>query len=338
MKRRFKVIRLGDKPFAPQSLVTEEQKEIEAAGGELVPVLPTKQESELIELVRDADGLTRGGGSNFITRPIIEAMPKCRGIVTISIGFDNVDVVAAAQHGIPVANVRGFCIEEVAHHAIMFMLALSKKLITLNNYIRGGKWDISLLYDIPRLSGKTLGLVAYGAIAREVARIATCFKMKVMAYDPFVDENDIRAQGVLPVTLEEIFRKSDFVSVHCPITNETHHLIGEREFGLMKPSAFFINTARGAVVDEKVLIEVLKRRSIAGAGLDVFEKEPIFQDNPLLKMDNVILTSHTASYSEESVRQSCIEGAQQMAQMLQGNWPTNLVNFEVKKKSRFPYK
>lgn len=338
MNEKFKVIRIGKEPFAPQSLVPEEQREIEEAGGELVAILPPKEESELIKAVRDADGLIRGGGANFITRPIIAAMSKCRGIVTVAIGFDNVDIVAAAEHGIPVANVRDFCVEEVANHTIMFILACSKKLIPLNSYIKGGNWDLSLLHDMPRLSGKTLGLVAYGAIAREVARIAKCFKMKIMACDPYADENVIRSDGVLPVSLKEILEKSDFISVHCPFTNETRHLIGEKEFNLMKPTAFFVNTARGAVVDEKALIRVLQNGSIAGAGLDVFEKEPIAKENPLLKMDNVILTSHTAGYSEEAVRDSCIKGAQQMAQMLRGNWPTYLVNPDVKGKSRFPYK
>jgi D-3-phosphoglycerate dehydrogenase len=184
------------------------------------------------------------------------------------------------------------------------------------------------------IRGQTVGLVGCGNIGRMTARKGQCFGLRILGYDPYVEKSLAGESGItLMTSLPELLNQSDFVSVHTPLNEETRHMIGEAEFKQMKPSAYFINTARGPVVDELALIEALQEKRIAGAGLDVFEMEPIAPDNPLLKMDNVVVVPHSASYSDAAIAEQPVNPAQEVARVLSGKWPNNPVNATVKPKA-----
>jgi D-3-phosphoglycerate dehydrogenase len=180
--------------------------------------------------------------------------------------------------------------------------------------------------------GQTLGIIGCGNIGRITARKAQCFGLKILGYDPYVDKSLAKESGITLVSLPELLKESDFVSVHALLNKETWHLIGEGEFKQMKPTAYFINTSRGSVVDEPALIKALQEKWIAGAALDVFEKEPVDSDNPLLKMDNVVVTPHSASYSDVAFKRLRTSVGQEAARVLSGRWPKNVVNKTVKPK------
>jgi D-3-phosphoglycerate dehydrogenase len=290
---------------------------------------PTRARDEdgLIANLHDADVVLVSGAP--MTRRVMENMPRCRGIVRYGVGLDNVDVPAATDLGIVVAHVLNFCTEEVANHVILLLLACAKKLLVLDRSMRDGRWGGIPAADYPAVFGQTLGIVGLGEIGRSVARKGQALGMEIIAHDPYVKEG----AGPLParlVRLEDLLRQSDYVSLNSPLTKETFHLIGERELALMKPTAVLINTARGPVVDEPALIEALRQGKIAAAGLDVFEAEPLPASSPLLKLDNVILTPHTAGISHESARTVRTEVGKAAADLLAGRWPRYVANRDVR--------
>jgi D-3-phosphoglycerate dehydrogenase / 2-oxoglutarate reductase len=301
---------------------------------EAVEIRPTS-EDELIALAKDADAIM-GGGGPFFSRKLMSAVPKCRIIVFYSVGFDGVDVQAATDNGIVFVNnpAREWCVEEVSNHAIVLLMACAKKLVMLDTSMKRGSWGDArkVLAPMAPIHGQTLGLVACGDIGRMTAKKAQAFNMKVIGYDPYADKAQTKAAGIELVSLPDLLGRSDFVSVHAPLAKETFHLIGEKEFKQMKPGAYFINTARGPIVDEQALIKALQQKWIAGAGLDVFEKEPTPPDNPLLKMDNVIALPHTASYSDAALAVQPVNPAEEVVRVLSGHWPKNPVNPNVKPK------
>ena len=331
MERQFKVVRV-DRISGLRATMVEETKELAKVNAELVGVDCTT-EDEIIEATKDADAIITGGAQ--ITRRVMEASPKCKIIVRYGIGFDTIDVNAATDNGILVVNIPHFCLEEVGNHAIALLLACAKKLVLLNNYIKKGRWAEvrGVLAPMGSIYGQTLGLVGCGNIGRMTARKAQCFGLRVLGYDPYLDKSLAKESGITLVSLPELLKESDFISVHTPLNKETHHLIGEKEFKQMKPTAYFINTSRGPVVDETALIKALQEKRIAGAGLDVFEKEPVDSDNPLLKMDNVVTTAHSASYSDASSKRCRTSVGQEAARVLSGQWPKNVVNKSVKPKA-----
>jgi len=291
-------------------------------------------EDELIALAKDVDAAM--GGGPLYTRKVIEALKKCRTIVTYSVGFDGIDVEAATENGMLVVNnpAREWCVEEVSNQAIALLLACAKKLTRLNDLVKKGAWRDSraILPPMVPVHGQTLGLVACGDIGRMTAKKAQAFGLKVIGYDPYADKAQVKACGIELMDLREMLGKADFVSVHAPLGKETFHLIGEREFRQMKPTAYFINTARGPVVDEAALIKALQEKRLAGAGMDVFEQEPTPADNPLLKMENVIVMPHTASYSDTAVAIQAKNPTEEVVRILTGHWPKNPVNPKVKPK------
>jgi len=261
-------------------------------------------------------------------------LPGRQVIVRYGIGYDTVDVDAATDNNILVVNIPDFCVEEVSNHAITLLLACAKKLVLMDSGTKQGRWGETKRAQSPMGSiyGQTLGLVGCGNIGRMTARKAQCFGLRTLGCDPYVDKSLVSEYGINLVGLPELLKESDFVSVHTPLNKETWHLIGEKEYKQMKPGAYFINTARGSVVDEVALIKALNEKWIAGAGLDVFEQEPVDPDNPLLKMDNVVVTPHSASYSDASFQRlrTCV--GQEAARVLSGKWPRNVVNKTVKPK------
>ncbi len=329
MEKRLKVVRIDE--TGSRAARVEETEELAKVNVELVGA-DCVREDEIIQAAKDADAIITVEAQ--ITRRVMEALPKCKAIVRYGIGFDTIDVDAATDNNILVINIPDFCFEEVSNHAFTLLLACAKKLILLNNGTKQGRWTEVKRAQSPMgaICGQTLGLVGCGNIGRETAKKAQCFGLRVLGYDPYVDISLAREYGVTLVNLPELLNESDFVSIHTPLNKETWHLIGEKEFKQMKPSAYLINTARGSVVNEAALIKALQEKWIAGAGLDVFEKEPVDSDNPLLKMDNVIITPHSASYSDDSFKRLRTMVGQEAARVLSGRWPKNVVNKTVKPK------
>lgn len=261
-----------------------------------------------------------------ITRKVIESLDKCKVIVRYAIGVDNIDVAAAEERGIYVCNVPDYGIDEVSNHAIALLLDCAKKLTYLAGQVKQGNCSYTTVKPLYRMEGKTLGLMGFGRIPRLVAKKMAGFGVHIIAYDPMMNEEQARELGVTPVSFDQLLRESDYLSVHCPLTADTHHLFNEAAFRVMKPTAIFINTARGAVVNEADLIHALEQGEIAMAGIDVTETEPIPVGHPLLKLDNAVVTPHVAWYSEEAVQSLQLKAAQEAARVLMGQPPLNPVN------------
>ncbi len=287
---------------------------------------------EVIEAARGAE-IVIAWGPTF-PREVIEAMDNVKAIVSSGHGFDKIDVDAAAEHGIMIANTAGFVSEEVANHALMLLLACAKKLIVVDRQVRRGDWwggPIGDLLPMPPLYKQVLGLVGLGSIGRATANRAQAFGLEVIAYDKYVPPwiaREVRVE--LVGSMEELASRSDFVSMHTPLNDETSHIADKAFFRAMKPEAIFINTSRGGTVDEKALIKALQTGEIAAAGLDVFEEEPAGAENPLFAMDNVIVTAHTAGLSSVSFPHAEQQVGQEIARILRGTLPMSLVNPDVK--------
>jgi D-3-phosphoglycerate dehydrogenase len=311
--------------------LSDEAEVIGKAGIELMDI-DAATEDEVIAKARDADVV-------FIvrtafTRRVFENLPKLRAVIRCGVGYDNVDVDAATDNRVLVVNVPDFCFEEVSNHAIVLIIACAKKLVQLDHALKTAGWKASrqVLDPMGSIWGQTLGIVGCGNIGRMTARKAKCFGLNVIGSDPYVDRNLAGESGITLKSLPEVMRESDYISLHPCLNRETFHLIGEKELALMNPSAYLINTSRGSVVDEPALIRALQDKRIAGAGLDVFEKDPIDPDNPLLKMGQVIVTPHSASYCEASFKRLRISVGQEAVRVARGRWPRNVVNKDVKPK------
>jgi D-3-phosphoglycerate dehydrogenase len=289
--------------------------------------IKTDNEDEYIEIARDADAvITRWGRK--LTRKIIMELEKCTVIGVSSVGVDQVDVEAATEAGIVVTNVPDIFIEEVADHTMMLLLASARRVKEIGEQVVQGNWLEARfpLTQQPRLWGQTLGLVGFGNVARAVARRAMPFGFRVIAYDPYVTELKMTGEDVEPVSFNELLERSDFLSLHTALNDETHHMLSVNEFEHMKDSVILINTGRGPVVDEAALIEALQEKKIAAAGLDVLETEPPQPDNPLLHMPNVILTPHCAPTNSRSWPETRRRVGREVALVLQGKWPRSCVN------------
>ncbi len=297
---------------------------------ELVRIQATKPD-ELFPAVANADALIVQWVK--ITSQVMDQMTRCRVISRYGIGVDMVDLEAATAHGIVVCNVPDFCIEEVSTHTIAFMLSLNRHLMLHHAHVKSGKWGGPSGGAPTRLSCQILGIVALGNIGREVAHKAGAMGVKVLGCDPYVKPEVAQALGIELVGLEELLRRSDYVSLNCPLTAETRHLIGAAQLALMKPTAYLINMARGPVVDQAALYQALVAGTIKGAALDVLEQEPPAPDDPLLKLDNVIFTPHTASWTAEAGEQLRRDATRNVAIFLQGQPPRFVVNPAVLKKN-----
>ena len=292
--------------------------------------LQTRIPEELIPHVGDADALIVQWAT--INREVIEAMTSCKVISRYGIGVDMVDLQAAGEHGIPVANVPDFCIEEVSDSTIGFIYDLSRRTVFLDRLVRAGGWGQSLptqLWPPPRLSGQTLGIVGLGNIGRAVARKAGSLGLQVLGYDPYLGPEQARDLGVELVDLDDLLRRSDFVTLHCPLNDETRGLIDAPQLARMKPTACLINMARGPVVVQAALYEALANRTITAAALDVLEQEPPDPDDPLLHLDNIIVTPHASSGSVAAVLQLRHDTAQNVVDALNGKLPRSIVNREA---------
>jgi C-terminal binding protein len=283
-------------------------------------------ESELIDYLPDADAIMLFHDISLVGESSFARAPKCRCVVRAGVGFNNIDLEAATRHGVIVCNVPDYGTEEVADHAIMFLLALARRLVPSLEAIRSGTWDYRTALGTPRLRGKTFGIVGCGRIGTATALRAKAFGLDVVFYDPLLRQGMDKAVGIRRVyQLDELLEQSHFVSLHCYLDQTTRHLINAQTLARMRPGAFLINTARGPVVDENALLDSLDSGHLAGAALDVVESEPL--DNERLRQHPfVLLTPHTAFYSVEGYIELRTKTAEEVRRILLGETPRNPVN------------
>jgi len=281
-------------------------------------------EDEVIEAAHDADGIINQYAP--ITRRVIESLKRCKVIARYGVGVDNIDVKVATEYGIIVANVPDYCVDEVSTHTIALILACARGITLLDRKRMEKIWDFTLAKPLFRTQGKTLGLFGLGRIARMVVQKALGFGFKIIAYDPYVSKVNIKVELI---EFSQLLSDSDFISIHAPLTDETRHSFGENELKAMKKTSYLINTARGPIIDEKALYKALKKRWLAGAALDVMEKEPPDWENPLLKLNNLIITPHISFYSEESYVELKTKTAKAVLSVLKGELPETIINPQV---------
>jgi len=318
-------------------MIPHDEADYREIGVEFIP-RPCQTEEEIIKAARDADFILTF--KKPVTRKVMEQLERCRLIYNIGTGYETIDMEAATEHGICVSYPDAYCSEEVAEHAMALILACARKLVRLDRAVRDGKWEsyekreirLNILPPMLPIKGKTLGLIGFGRIARRLVPKAKGFEMRVLALDPYVPASVFDEYGVEAVPLDYLLENSDFLSVHAAFTSDARHMLGAEQFQRMKPTAYVINCARGEFIDEAALYQALSRGEIAGAALDVIQEERMLPDHPLLKLDNVIITPHTAYYSEESLARMRRRPFEEIERMVNGQWPQWLLNTEVKKK------
>ena len=320
----------------PQPIEPEATALLEQAGCSIAVAADPKPET-VMPLMRDALGLILRTGIT-ITRDLIAAAPGLLIISRTGGGLDNVDVAAATEQGILVTSNLGVNTISVVEHVLSVMLALTKKLAVMDQAVRCGNFAIRY-QNLPRdISGKTVGLLGFGRIGSELGRVCrNTFGMRVIAYDPYLTEkkkDEYRDQASF-TGLEELLSESDVISIHVPLTDQTRNLVDEAEISKMKPEAILINASRGGIVNETALVKALQLNRIAGAGLDVFSKEPVPDDHPLLKLENVILTPHSAALTRECVTRMATEAAKCVIDVFAGREPQNVANRQVLESGRW---
>jgi len=320
-------------PIEPEAIALLEQENC------TITIAPSPKPEAVSSLLQEASGLILRTGIT-ITRDLMEKAPNLLIISRTGAGLDNVDVEAATERGILVTSNLGVNTVSVAEHVLSMILALSKKLIVMDQAVRSGNFGIRY-QNLPRdINGKTIGLLGFGRIGCTIGRIChQIFGMRVIAHDPYLtDQKKDECQSwVSMVQLRELLAKSDIISIHVPLSDQTFDLLGEAEFSLMKPDAILINASRGGIVNETALVKALKNNKIAGAGLDVFSKEPVPVDNPLLRLENVILTPHSAALTKECVTRMATEAAGCILDVFAGREPPNVANRQVLASGRWKH-
>jgi len=331
----FRVVLTARLPFVQDE---EECRKIEA---ELFPI-PCDTEDELIAATQDADAVLTNSPQPF-TSKVLSKLNKCKLIHNLGTGYDGIDVQAATDYGICVSFPGDYCVDEVAEHTVALILACARKVVRLDRVIR--RMETSIEHDsvaqpeirkiwppLFQIKGQTLGLIGFGRIGRLVVSKAKGFGFRVIAFDPYLPSNVFKESGAESVTLDKLLSESDFISVHAALTEENRHLLGIEQFKKMKPTAYLINCARGGIADEEALCTALANGYIAGAGLDVVTGESLSLEHRLRKLENVILTGHSAWYSEHSMSELKRRAYEHLGQVFRGEWPTWLLNPEVKEK------
>jgi phosphoglycerate dehydrogenase-like enzyme len=307
-------------------------RELRGAGLEVV--LPT-WDAQLTEegLLKHLKGITASlAGSEPYTRRVLETYPMLRVIARVGVGYDAVDMQAANERGVVVAIAPGTNQESVAEHTFALLLALTRTVVSQHNAIKAGNWPRHVTAP---LRGRTLGIAGLGRIGKAVATKGAAFNMKLLAYEPFPDEAFVRQHNITLVPFEKLLAESDYLTLHMPMSKDTHHLINRKTLAQMKPGALLINTARGGLVNEADLMQALKSGHLGGAGLDVFEQEPPGKSE-LVGMENVVLTAHTAGIDVQSRDDMALSAAQAIAALSKGEWPAHqIVNPEVRPKFKW---
>jgi len=322
---KFRVKYFGSNEV-PVALIKPILDEIDA---ELVIARP-KTDAEVAEAGRDADAIIMHGSVPF-TREVIAQLKRCKVVCRTGVGVDRMDLRAAEEFGLKVCNAAGCNSIEVAEQTIGLLIAVCRKLVRMNQYVHDGRWrrHTAELHayrgPVSRIAGRTLGIVGLGHVGRQVAPRAQGLKMRVQAMDPYLDPQIAKELGVPLVSLEELIRTSDFVSLHAPLTAQTRKMFSKPQFAAMKTTAYFINCARGGLVDTEALYDALAAGKIAGAALDVTDPEPLPGDHKILALPNVIVTCHTAANSNESYADCQTHAAREVARVLSGQPPTTEV-------------
>lgn len=287
--------------------------------------LGTSDEDEICRSVKDADAIITAYAK--ITARVMDSAEKLKCVTKNGIGVDNIDIAAATARGIKVLNLPDYCIEEVSDHALALILALYRRIPQLNNWLRQGNWSFGAYGNTDRLQGKTIGLIGYGRIAKRLHEKIKPFGGRVLVYDPYLDAETIASYGAQKAEFDEVLKESDVISLHLPLTEMTHHLFNAETFAKMKPAAFLVNTSRGPLIKEYDLYEAVKNGRILGAGLDVLEKEKVFDpDNPLYSLDMIIITPHTAYNSVQVPDEMRKKSVADIIRVLKGEEPVNQVN------------
>lgn len=285
-----------------------------------------RDEEDVIKVTKDCDAMIIQYAK--ATKKVIDSLEHCKVIAKYATGIDGIDIAEATKKGICITNVNEYCSDEVSTHAATMLLDAVRRTQTFNERVKAGEW-YRMGIKIPSLKNSVIGVISFGRIARAYIDKIKPFCDQIWVYDKFVSEEDMIKYGVVPKTFEEILAGADYISVHAPLTEETRHMFNKEAFKKMKPSATLINVARGALVKEDDLVWALENGEIAFASLDVLETEPPAKDNPLLKMEQVFITPHTAWYSTESQRKLQSTVAEDVVKVLQGKLPGNLVNKEL---------
>jgi len=303
-----------------------EEAILRPAGIEVVAFKEKRSPAELIGLVRDADAVIVQFAP--VNADVVNEMSKAKAIVRYGIGYDNVDIGAARERGIPVCNIPDYCIDEVADHTLAFILASTRQVVPNALHLREGKWGLATpLSAMASLKHLTVGIVGFGRIGREVVKRLLAFKARVLVFDPVVAADEIAGSGaVAAASFDELLALSDIVSPHCPSTPKTKHLFNSAAFAKMKPGSVFINVGRGDLADSAAITDALQSGHLAGAALDVFDPEPIPTDHPIRKMPNVILAAHIASASPPAVKTLRESAARTALRAVRGEALPNVVN------------
>jgi D-3-phosphoglycerate dehydrogenase len=306
-----------------------ERSILEPQGIEVVG-LQAKSEDDLTDAARTCDAIMNQYAR--VGAKTIAAMTRCKVIARYGVGVDIVDVDAATRAGVLVTNVRDYCTEEVADHAIALWLACARRLVEYDRATHRGVWRWQSGEPIFRLRGRTLGIVSFGKIGQAIAARARAFGVEIVVYDPYVDTAVVAAHGAARVDKDGLLARADILMMQVPMTPETHHFLGEKEFAAMRPNAIVINTGRGPTIDNRALYQALVSGKVLAAGLDDPEEEPAKRaawnpaDNLLFSLPNVLVTPHSAYYSEESIRAAREIAASEVARVLTGVYPLNPVN------------
>ena len=315
---------------------TAPEREVLTAGlGNDVQVIeaPDGSEATLATLAADCDAIMTCFAQ--VTPTVVRAAQLCRCISRYGVGVDNIAVDVATQLGIPVTYVPDYCVDEVSDHVMALLLTWNRQVGFYDGVAKAGRWEgTPSPHPLTRLRGQTIGIVGFGRIGRAVSDKARAFGLSVLAFDPYLPADGNLPDGVSAAALDDLLAAADYVTVHTPLNEQTRALIGARAFGLMKPSAYLINCARGPIVDEPALLDALQSGAIAGAGLDVMESSAPPADHPMFALDNVIITPHVAFLSQQSVLELEVRTARATVDVLQGRMPEFLVNPAVLPHSR----
>ena len=307
--------------------VEPERAVLAKVGAELV-VAPDGSEETLASLAKDVDGILTCFAQ--VTDTVVRAAERCVVIGRCGVGVDNIAVDTATELGIAVTYVPDYCVDEVSDHVMALLLAWNRRVVLLHTSVKTDGWgSVPLTMRMMRLRGKKLGIIGFGRIGQAVCSKARAFGLEVMAHDPFVSADLAAERGATSVDMPTLLTESHFVTLHAPLIPDTRNMIGKAELATMKPEAFLINAARGGLIDEDALYDALTRGQIAGAGVDVLVDPAPPPNHPLLKLDNLLVTPHVAFFSQEATLELEERAAGEVAHVLQGQMPDNLVNPEV---------
>ena len=284
----------------------------------------TSNADEVVAAAKDADVILFTAAK--FTDEVFDRLPKLKLMVRYGMGYDTVDLKAARAHGVDVCNAPSYGAEAVAEHSWAMLMAANRKIPSYDAHIRAGEFGKSAAYKPMRMSGKTLGILGFGRIARKVAQFGLGFSMRVLAYDPYLPENVFSDAGVTRADLDTLLRESDYLSVNAPLTDETRHILNAEAFAKMKPDAVLANTSRGALIDEDALVNALEKGQIRAAAVDVYETYPKTADSPLLRPENLVLTPHIAWDTVESYDALHKEVTEEVVRFLEGQPAKNVVN------------